>query len=81
MFAFGAWHLFVLVAVVIVALVIVGGVIAIVVIAVRSGSRGGSAEVRPDATARLEQLDALRAGGLITESEFEAQRRRILDEI
>ena len=81
MFAFAGWHLLVLVGLVLVPLVLVGGVVAIVVVAVRSRSRNGPVHARPEVAARLRELDALRAGGVITEAEFEARRRRIPDEI
>ncbi|MDO1528991.1 SHOCT domain-containing protein [Fulvimonas sp. R45] len=50
-------------------------IIALVVRLVRRASRGASSE------ARLRELAALKARGLVTESEYERQRRAIIGDV
>ncbi len=47
----------------------------------RSGPKPGEAGASPDARRRLEQLETLKAAGLLTGEEYREKRREILEEL
>lgn len=94
--SFSGWHLMIVLAVVIIPIAVIALVVWLVVRAARSPGTAARASLQqapaqqpsaspdastPDASARLAQLDELRAAGRISDAEYEAKRAQILDEL
>lgn len=80
------WHLLVLMVLLGIPAAIVGGIVWWVAHALRRATARGAdasprvpAERQPSAASRLKELASLKAGGLITEAEYERRRAAIVD--
>jgi uncharacterized membrane protein len=81
---FSGWHAMIILAVVVIPLALVALVVWLVVRAARSsGAQAQSlpAAAKPDASARLAELERLRAAGQVSDEEFQAMRTQILGEL